>query len=293
MQSSSPPSSQTNLKHKDMESEAFSARLTARLCVIFIALTQAGLRFLVVFAQPGLSQTSKVSYLASVPFLITISAIVAVEYAFYKKKGPKIAKYSQIVDALFFIIFTAEWVFTLMGALTKVSDTDPPSYSVTAIFGFTAFSWRTLLQSIITQHWQLKVIPPTAALGLTMGYVVYYDPSQTFFTLVRGILQVLYTIVLFYFEDKIKLRMFLTNVQQEKWMKINEFILNNIPENIIIFDRNGETKFSNDYCRSFLEKYNSAVENNIQKFFALIKDFHQQQSESESQNASAVTELNF
>jgi len=286
MQSLSSQHENQQLQNRDMEMGRYEARITARLCVIFIALTQAGLRFMAVFAQPGVATTSKIYYLISIPFLILISAIVAIEYALYKKKGSKIAKYSPFVDFLFLLLFTAEWIITLYAALVKVSHkTDPPSYSVTAIFGFTSFGWRTLFQSFITQCWWLKAISPTIAVGLVMGYVVHYDPSQTLYTLIRGILQVLYIIVLFYFEDRIRLRMLLANVQQEKWMKINEFILNNIPENIMIFDRTGETKFINDYCQAFLQKYQCAE--NIKHFFTIITNLVQQ-TESGSNNPSDV-----
>jgi len=277
---------QPHPRARSLELERFSARLTARLCIIFIALSQIGLKVLFILLQSGLKRDSKISYTTSLPFMFAISIIVVVEYVLFKKKGPKIVKYSHIVDALFFILFTAEWLSSLNAALIKAKNTSPPSYAVTAVFGFTSFSWRTLIQPFITHHWQIKIIPPASALALTMGFVIYFDPDQVFFTLTRGLLQIFYIIMLFFFEDRIRLRMMLTTIQQEKWVQINEFKLNNIPENIMILDLDGEAKFINDYCKSFIEICNCTTES-TQHFFTKITDI-QQQAEPEPPSPSLV-----
>jgi len=274
-----------NSRARSIELERFSARLTARLCIIFIALTQIGIKILFIILQSGLGKDSKISYATALPFMFAISIIVVAEYVLFKKKGPQIVKYSHLVDGLFFILFTAEWLSSLYAALIKAKHTTPPAYAVTAVFGFTSFSWRTLIQPFITHHWQIKIIPPVAALGMTMGFIIYFQPDQIIFSLVRGLLQIFYIIMLFYFEDRIRLRMMLTTMQQEKWVQINEFILNNIPENIMILDLDGETKFINDYCKSFIEKSNGTE--STQHFFTKITDI-QQQAEPEPPSPSLV-----
>jgi len=103
-------------------------------------------------------------------------------------------------------------------------------------------------------HWQLKTIAPAAALAVSMGYSAYYIPSDTLYIVMRGTVQILSIALLFYCEDKIKWKCLLTNLQQEKWVRINEFILNNIPENIMILDLEGQPKFISDFCQAFLEK---------------------------------------
>jgi len=57
-------------------------------------------------------------------------------------------------------------------------------------------------------------------------------------------------------------------------MQVNNFILNNIPENIMILDPSGETKFLSDYCKRFMENCHLSLE--PQDFFIKIKDLQEQ-----------------
>ena len=68
-----------------------------------------------------------------------------------------------------------------------------------------------------------------------------------------------------------------TNLQQENWMQVNNFILNNIPENIMILDFAGQTKFICDYCKSFMEKCNLALD--AQGLLRKIRHLQRVQSE--------------
>ena len=108
----------------------------------------------------------------------------------------------------------------------------------------------------MVQNLKLRVIAPTIAVGMVMGHEISFTPHKAFYILLTGIVQAIIVIVLFYFEDKMNWRMVLTNLQQEKWMPINDFILNNIPENIMILDIDGETRFISDYCKSFFALFN-------------------------------------
>ena len=127
---------------------------------------------------------------------------------------------------------------------------------------------------ILVQHWQLKMIPPLMALGVIIGYTVYYNSYNAGSILLRGILQMVYMVILYYFEDKIKWNMILANLKQEKWMQVNDFILNNIPENIMILDFDGKTKFISDYCKSFLEKCHLSLD--IKELFKKVQDLTEQ-----------------
>jgi len=274
------------VKPRDVDLDRFQCRLTARLCVIFIAITQIGLRLLLVFAEPGLSQDSKISYLTSLPFLIVASLIVGIEFFLFKRIGSKIVKYSFVVDLLLLGIFLGEWVSNLNASLVKIKLKQPPSFGVTALLGFTSFSWRTQIQPFIVQYWQLKIIPPVVAFGLVIGYSIVYDPEETVFTLCRGLLQVAYVIVLFYFEDKIQWKVLLANMQQERWVQINDFILNNIPENIAILDLEGHVKFTSDYLKAFMERCRCSQD--LKEFFLKIRDLQQQADSDTSSSVSVV-----
>jgi len=134
---------------------------------------------------------------------------------------------------------------------------------------------------VLVQYWQLKIIPPVLALSVIMGYSIYYAPHNLASLLIRGITQMIYTAVLFYFEEKIKWSMVWVNLQQEKWMQVNDFILNNIPENIMILDLDGGVKFLSDYCKSFLEKCHIfSLDTKI--LYQKIQDLTEQQSTTPS-----------
>ena len=269
------------------ELENFHTRLIARLCVILLCVTQIGQRLFFVLDEPNLSRDSKIFYLASLPFLVFVSIIVGIEFILFKKIGTKIIKYSRIIDLVFFFTFIGEWFFTLHAAVIKASYHTGLSYSIPAVFGFTSFSWRTQLQSFVTQRWYLKCIPTMMAYILVMVYAIKFDPRETIYTLIRGILQILYVVLYFYFEDKIKLRMLLINMHQEKWMQINEFILNNIPENIAIIDVSGEAKFISDNFKNFIIKCcgdNNAL--SVKEFCEKIQNLEQYDFEANAASSS-------
>jgi len=75
-------------------------------------------------------------------------------------------------------------------------------------------------------------------------------------------------------------------VEQENWMQVNNFILDSIPENVMILDFAGEARFTSEYCKPFMERYNFSV--NTRDFFKKVKDL-QQQYEPENIRASTVT----
>ena len=75
------------------------------------------------------------------------------------------------------------------------------------------------------------------------------------------------------------------NAQQEMWTQINQFVLNNIPENIIILDLSGEVNFISDYCQSFMQK--SHLSQNTREFFVNIIELYQQ-PETEPSSPSHV-----
>jgi len=63
-------------------------------------------------------------------------------------------------------------------------------------------------------------------------------------------------------------------MRQEKWMQMSNFILNNIPENIMILDVAGEVKFISEYCQNFMKKCDTSLDTN--NFLNKIRDLQQQ-----------------
>jgi len=64
----------------------------------------------------------------------------------------------------------------------------------------------------------------------------------------------------------------LTTTMQERWIQINDFILNNIPENIVILELGGEVNFVSDYCKAFMRK--AHLSQNAQDLFTNIQDLN-------------------
>jgi len=100
-----------------------------------------------------------------------------------------------------------------------------------------------LLVTLIVQKWQLKIIVPAIAVVISTGYAIHYITGTIVFTMVTAVTQILNIIIIVYFEDKVKWKMVSANIQKDKWMQVNNFILDSLPENIMILGTNGEAKF--------------------------------------------------
>jgi len=194
--------------------------------------------------------------------------------------------YSKIIDLLLLITFTGEWLATLCTSLTGTIDCNgTDALQLTSIFGLTSFSWRTIFLLFLAQSWKLIILPPTAAVSVVMGFTIVHSPGNTVFILLRGIAQIINIILMMYFQDRIRWKEVFTNVQQERWMKINDFILNNIPENILILELGDQVKFVSDYCKNFMRK--AHLSQNPSDLFTNVKDLTQQH-DTESSSPSNV-----
>lgn len=154
------------------------------------------------------------------------------------------------------------------------------SFPVTALYEFASFAWKALLVTLIIQKWQLKIIPPAAAIITSTVYACHFDSKQIHAYLIRASAQLFNTVFIIYCEDKIKWKMIWNSIQQEKWMQVNDFILNNLPENIMILDVSGQVKFISDYCKSFMENCQNSLETAV--LFNNIRDLQQQKYDTDS-----------
>jgi len=270
----------------DMNLIYFKIRIKAKLCVGLIYVLQAITRTLALIFDSSMSSASRLFLIISMPFCILMPLIIAFEYLLFKKKGPGIVKYSNIIDFVLLLVFLGDWSTSEISDLNRIQQTDPISFKISALYGFTSFSWRTLIITLIVQKWQLKIIAPCMAVLIAMSYCIYYNPSNPLWVLVRAITQLFYIILIVYCEDKVKWKLMLTNLQQEKWMQVNDFILNSIPENIMILNLAGETKFISEYCKSFMKNCNLAFDT-TRDLFRKIRDLNQQY-EADPTNSSEV-----
>jgi len=261
-------------RNHDFNIERFKTRLMAKFCVVFVAVSQIILRLITIFTENQLPGTTQTLYYISIPLLGLMAFIICLEYLIYRRIGPRIMNYSKLIDVILLITFTAEWLVTLSISMSRLASTNPPALPLPSMYGLSSFGWRTIFLLFLIQSWKLIIIPPTLAMGMAMGYVVHYANNGVIFHFLRGIPQVVYVIMMLYFQDKIKWREVFTNAQQEKWMQINDFILNNIPENIVILELGGQVRFVSEYCRSFMKK--THLSQNPKDLFVNIKDLIQQ-----------------
>jgi len=167
------PTSNTRRLHES-NLELFRVRLTAKLCIAIVCLLQFIPRSTTLIWSPPIKTTSETWIEISLPFTGLIPIIIALEYFFYRKRGPRIIKYANIVDLILLMLFIVDWI-TILIASIKVQQTDPLSFQITALYGFTNFSWRTLLVTLIVQRWELKIIPPVVATVVSTAYTLYTE----------------------------------------------------------------------------------------------------------------------
>ena len=264
---------QTNL-------EVYKARLTGKLCIMIVDVMQIISGLLSIFEPPELTEKAYWLIFSSLPLRAAMIILVLFELFLFKKAGLKFAKYADLIDIVLLFMFTAEWSVTVIAAFYTVEGTNPPSFDVAALYLFTSCSWRTLLVTLIVQNWKLKVIPPSVSMIITTIYVIYYVPGQAVLIIVRSFFQLFNMLIILCCEDRIKWRMIWSNLQNEKWVQVNNFILNNIPENIMILDFKGEAKFMSDHYKSFMKKHDISQQN-PKDLFSNIQDLQQLQAEPE------------
>jgi len=163
------------------------------------------------------NETNKSSKLTAIqlsfPVLITLT--IAIEYFLFKKRGPKIIRFSTTFDITLLLLYLGDWTVGTLISFSRIQQIDPPSFKVTAVYGMTSFSWRTLLVTLIVQKWQLKIIPPIVVMFLTSGFTLYYDRNNLHVILLSVGVQLFNIIIILYCENKLKWRMIWTNFKEK------------------------------------------------------------------------------
>jgi len=276
-------------RNHDFNIERFKTRLTAKFCVVFVAVTQIIIRITLAIILKNVSNATYISYYLSSFLFAIIAGTVCGEYLVFRKIGPKIMNYSKYIDIILLVTFTAEWMTTLVITLTRTPSIKNGVVDLISVFGFTGFAWRVIFLLFLIQDWKLIIIPPVSAFGLVIGFAIYYYNGFTWLILVTALPQVVYVVLMIYFQDRIRWKEVFTNVQQERWMQVNDFILNNIPENILILELGGEVKFVSDYCKSFMRRLH--VTQDPKDLFANIKDLNLQPDTEPSSPSNVISRL--
>jgi len=272
-------STNTDRKGNDLDLKIYQIRQQAKLCVFLVTLVHFIVRLFVVLFDP-LSPKSRAIVTICLPFLAMMMIILALEYLLYKKTGPMIVRYSKIVDLALLICFMGDWMAALFSSIYRTQQADPPCFQITALYAFISFAYRTLLVTLLVQQWQLKIIGPVVATIIACVYTIHYSPRSVALLVARAVAHVFSLVLIIYCEDKVKWKLMRTNIEQEKWMQVNNFILDSIPENILILDLADEKKveFISEYCKTFLD----VLSLETRDFFKKVRDLKQQEEPVES-----------
>jgi len=200
---------------REAQLQLFRTRLIARLCIALTCVSQFIARVATLNGVIHDNSTSGKFAICALPFAPIVTLIVTIEYLLFKKKGPKILKYSHIANLILLIFFMGDWIIGLFSTLYRTQQLDPPLFPVSALYGMTAFAWRAMLVTLIVQKWQLKIIAPVVAIIVTTAYTIHYDPKHFYTYVIRCVMQLFNIVFIIYCEDKIKWRMIWTNLTKK------------------------------------------------------------------------------
>lgn len=264
---------------KNSQLDEFRIRLNAHLFNLFIFIGLAGERIYFNAADSSYPKLTHMLYLITIGLSCTLTAIIGVEYLLYIKLKAQVLKYVKLVDAALITFFLAEWMVTLALVFFHEDSKGQSQFRISLIFGVTSFSWRSLIQIIIIRRWQLRIFAPLCVYIFCIVMAIRREPESISFILVKSFTQIAYMALIFYFEERMRFRLSIINLQQGTWLEINEFILNNIPENIAIFNMDGNVRFVSDQLKQLTHKY--GYSDDVKTFFKEI-EYLSQQDESSS-----------
>ncbi len=268
------PNLDSKKKVSEFDLKQYQIRGPAKLCIFVVYVGQFLMRLTTTLWDASFTPTSRLFMQISLAFTLLIPLIIAVEYLLYRKLGARIVRYSKIVDLVIYLLFMADWILVCFTGLYRLQSRNPPSFKIGSFYGFTSFSWRTLMVILMASKWQIKAIAPVLAQVLVTGYTIYYDPHNILMAIIKAVVQIFNVVFVIYCIEKIQWKLIWANIQNERWMDVNKFILSNIPENIMILDFQGQTKFISDYCKDFMEKCQILPEN--QDLFKKVRDLQEQ-----------------
>ena len=193
----------------------FRIRMIAKLCILLVCAFQLLPRLIVLCMGQTLNFISKRYLVISFSLFGAMVLVLVIEYILFRKKGPKVVKYSNLVDLIILILFLCEWIFQIISSLQTINDLNL-SFPIPMLFAFIGFAWRTLLVTLMVQKWYLKAIPPNVVLAVAIGYAIHYAPNELFQILLRSVTVIVTLTIIFYCENKLKWKMMWMNLQQEK-----------------------------------------------------------------------------
>jgi len=188
----------SNPSFQETESELLRLRIIARFCIALACLSQFISRMATISYSLSLTGINSSLAIASFPLAPLMTITVALEYLLFKKFGPRIAKFSLLVDVILLLFFVGDWVTGTISFFLRSQKETTAMFPVSALFGIMGFTWRSLLVTLMVQRWQFNLIAPVVAIMLTTGYSIHFDPANRYSYLVRSASQLFNVIFIIY-----------------------------------------------------------------------------------------------
>ena len=224
----------------------------------------------------GSSPIELIKYVIIITFILVL---LIVDLIVIKKKSENDKVYWWL-NTLFIGVMVVEWLIVLADSIRVFENSAPGQYSLGNIVFVAGFSWKCLVQEMLSKKWYVKIILPF----FTYAFLIIYGLVRTFsgdaLLIVNCITQLTFILCIAYFQSQIDFSQLINSLNHEKWWKINQLILNNIPENIAIFDINGKVKYINEYFKKFTQR--CGYYDNLHKFLEIIENLNRRHEVVES-----------
>ena len=189
-------------------------------------------------------------------------------------------KSALALEYIICIIMTSYCIYTNETNLEIFSDstfTQETTKSNQFIFLGYDGAWRFLYSNLLFRYWQPRAILcvgiMTASIVSSMGHSNWPE-----YLLTRGIIQIIYLIIILYVMEQIKQYTFSIINELNAKDKIYRNVMDSMPESIIIFDSKGKIQFINQHFSKFVLRqrnnpnFDSIIKNNNQDVLNIFKD---------------------
>lgn len=112
-----------------------------------------------------------------------------------------------------------------------------------------------ILSDIIFVQWIHKcIIPVSQILSLTF-LAIAQGPLNRAALIFQGLAYSFYIIMIFWMKEKLRWKIFLSRMSASQWNEIHKEILKNVPDNVAVYNFNGEVEFENEFLKKFQKTF--------------------------------------
>ena len=189
-------------------------------------------------------------------------------------------KFSLTLEYINCAIITSYCIYTNQTNLDIFLNSDftkQDLYSNKFIFLGYDGAWRFLYSNLLFRYWQPRAI---LCVGIMIDLIISSGAHSNWpeYLLTRGIIQIIYVIMILYIMELIKQYTFSIINELNAKDKIYRNVMDSMPESIIIFDSKGKIQFTNQHFSNFLQRQrnnptiDSIIKNNKEDVLEIFKD---------------------